>query len=210
MEPSVAYDNTQRAAAAGNTRQQVLAAASQLFLNKGFGGTTIREIAEAAGVSQETIYKTYGGKARLLKSVYDVALSGDDEDIPLAERPEALAIRAATTPDEAATAYSQLARVIAGRVDPLLRVLLGSRDADTSLSEFANTTDQERLVGARWNATHWDTLGWLRPGLTIERAAEILWALNSAEPRWLLQDRGWTEDDFADWLAEMIRHAIFA
>lgn len=60
------------------------------FLGRGFGGTTIRQVAQDAGVSQETIYKTFGGKAALLKSVYDVSLVGDEDGIPLAGRPEAL------------------------------------------------------------------------------------------------------------------------
>ena len=39
----------------------------------------LEELAEAAEVSQETIYKAFGGKAGLLKAVYDTSLAGDDE-----------------------------------------------------------------------------------------------------------------------------------
>ena len=84
------YDNSQRAVAAASTRAQVLAAAHELFLGNGFAATTIRTVAESAGVSQETIYKSFGSKAALLKSVYDVALVGDADEVPLAARPEAL------------------------------------------------------------------------------------------------------------------------
>jgi AcrR family transcriptional regulator len=206
----VAYDNSRRSAAAGTTRQQVLAAASTLFLERGFAATTIREIAQAAGVSPETIYKTYGGKAALLKSVYDVTLAGDDEHVPLSQRPEALAVRDAKDPRTAATAYSQLARLVSARVDPLLRVVLGSRDADQALGEFAKAIDNERLVGSRWYVRHWHSAGWVRSELTVNRASEVLWALNSPEPRWLLHDRGWTEEEFAHWLADLLRCAIFA
>ena len=78
------YDNSQRAVAAASTRAQVLAAAHELFLSQGFAATTIRTVAESAGVSQETIYKSFGSKAALLKAVYDVALVGDAEEVPLA------------------------------------------------------------------------------------------------------------------------------
>jgi hypothetical protein len=119
-------------------------------------------------------------------------------------------VREAKDPGAAATAYSELARLVSARVDPLLRVVLGSRDADQALGEFAKAIDNERLVGSRWYVRHWHSAGWLRSALTVNRATEILWALNSPEPRWLLHDRGWSDDEFASWLADMIRLAIFA
>ena len=167
-------------------------------------------MAESAGVSQETIYKSFGSKAALLKAVYDVALVGDAEDVPLAARPEALAVIEATTPEASAQAYAELARTIAARTDPLLRVLLRSRGSDRALEEFATITDGERLIGSRHWVGHWQAQGWLREDLTLDRAAEILWALNSPEPRWLLLDRGWSRDEFTRWLAETMRSAALA
>ena len=142
------YDNRQRQESARSTRASIIEVAKASFLARGFGGTTIRQVAEDAGVSQETIYKTFGGKAALLKSVYDVSLAGDDEEIPLAGRPEAIAVRDATSPAAAATAYAELAQLISSRIDPLLRVLLGARDTDKALAEFARTTEKERHVGS--------------------------------------------------------------
>ena len=204
------YDNSQRTASAASTRATVLGAAHDLFLTRGFAATTIRGVAESAGVSQETIYKAFGSKAALLKAVYDVALAGDAEEVPLAARPEARTVAEAATPDAAAAAFAELARIISGRTDPLLRVLLGSRGSDRTLGEFAATTDRERLVGSRHYVRHWDEKGWLRRDLTPERAAEIVWALNSPEPRWLLRDQGWSEPEFAAWLAATVRSAVLA
>jgi AcrR family transcriptional regulator len=206
----VAYDNSQRAMAAATTRAQVLAAAHELFLTKGFAGTTIRTVADSAGVSQETIYKSFGSKAALLKAVYDVALAGDAEQVPLAARPEALAVLEAATPDASVKAYAELARIISGRTDPLVRVLLRSRGSDRALEAFATTTDGERLIGARHFVSHWHSQDWLRADLTVDRAAEIVWALNSPEPRWLLLDRGWSQAEFARWIAETIQASVLA
>ena len=149
------YDNSQRSVAAASTRAQVLAAAHELFLSKGFAGTTIRTVADSAGVSQETIYKSFGSKAALLKAVYDVALAGDADEVPLAARPEALAVLEAATPEASVLAYAELARIISLRTDPLLRVLLRSRGSDRALEAFATTTDGERLVGSRHCVGHW-------------------------------------------------------
>ena len=201
---------SQRAVAAAATRARVLAGAHELFLSKGFAATTIREVAEFAGVSQETIYKSFGNKAALLKAVYDVALAGDADEVPLAARPEARAVLETTTPDASAQAYAELARIVSARTDPLLRVLLRSRGSDRALDAFATTTDGERLIGARHFVGHWHTQQWLCDDLAADRAAEIVWALNSPEPRWLLLDQGWSEVEFARWLAGMIRSAVLA
>src|SRR4051812_3313727 len=121
---AMAYDNSSRAAAAGATRTKVLAAARDAFLTSGYAGTTIRAVAEAAGVSQETVYKRFGNKARLLKDVYDVAMAGDEEPVPVADRPEARALRAATDPAGAAAAYGRLARALTERAGPVMRIVL--------------------------------------------------------------------------------------
>jgi AcrR family transcriptional regulator len=205
----MAYDNRQRQEAARTTRARIIEAAKAGFLAHGFGGTTIRQFAEDAGVSQETIYKTFGGKAALLKSVYDVTLAGDDEDIPLAGRPEAIAVRDAPSAAAAAASYAELAQLISRRIDPLLRVLLGARDTDRALAEFARTIDEERHVGSSFYVRQWERNGWLRDDITVDQAIDTVWALNSPQPRWLLLDHGWSDEQYTRWLAGLIRRTIF-
>lgn len=203
------YDNRQRHEAARTTRARIMEVAKTSFTERGFGATTIRQIAEDAEVSQETIYKTFGGKAALLKAVYDVSLAGDDDAIPLAARPEAIAVRDAHSPVQAATAYAELAQLISSRIDPLLRVFFGVRDTDQALAEFARTTEKERRVGSAFYVRRWAATGWLRHGITIDHAIDTVWALNSPQPRWLLLDHGWTDDQYTRRLASLIHHAIF-
>jgi len=49
-------------------------------------------------MSVQTVYNTVGGKAAVLKAVYDVMVAGDDEPIPIMQRPTVQAMRAATDP----------------------------------------------------------------------------------------------------------------
>lgn len=205
----MAYDNRRRQDMARATRARILSAATASFLGRSFAGTTIRQVAEDAGVSPETIYKAFGSKAALLKAVYDVALVGDDEAVPLAARPEAIAVRDAQSPGAAATAYAELAQLISSRVDPLLRVILGARDTDAALAEFAATTERERHVGSTFYVQHWADRGWLRDDISLEQAIDAVWALNSPQPRWLLLDHGWSDQEYTRWLAGLIQHAIF-
>jgi AcrR family transcriptional regulator len=205
----VPYDNRQRQETSRATRSRIMDAAKSSFIARGFGATTIRQIADDAEVSQETIYKTFGGKAALLKAVYDVSLAGDDDPIPLAGRPEAIAVHDAQNPAEAASAYAELAQLISSRIDPLLRVLLGSRDTDKALSEFASTIEKERHIGSTFFVQQWATKGWLRDDITLQYAIDTVWALNSPQPRWLLLDHGWSEEQYTRWLGSLIHNAIF-
>jgi AcrR family transcriptional regulator len=204
----MAYDNSSRAAAAGATRTKVLAAARDAFLTTGYAGTTIRAVAEAAGVSQETVYKRFGNKARLLKDVYDVAMAGDEEPVPIADRPEARALRAAAGPVEAATAYGRLARALTERAGPVMRIVLSARGGDPDLDAFVATVDAERLTGATFAVRDWAARGWLRDGLDADRARDQLWTLNSPAVWLLLGERGWSGADYEAWLAGALRALI--
>jgi AcrR family transcriptional regulator len=91
---------------------------------KGYGDTTIAGVAEAVGVFVQTIYKSFGSKATLAKRVYDVTLVGDEDSIPLAERPEIQAIIAEPEHRRKLAMYAALGRKLIERVGPLAHVLL--------------------------------------------------------------------------------------
>ena len=74
-----AYDATGRRAVAARHRQAVLTACHELLLTGGYQATTIRAVAERAGVSAELVYKAFGSKPGLMKAVYDTVLAGDDD-----------------------------------------------------------------------------------------------------------------------------------
>src|SRR5215468_8484298 len=87
------YDVSRRRAQARARRLAVVLAARGLFERDGFRPTTITAIAARAGVSAESVYKGFGSKAALAKAVFDLVIAGDDEPIPVAERPAAQAMR---------------------------------------------------------------------------------------------------------------------
>lgn len=206
----MAYDNSRRTAAAAQARHRVLLAARDCFLAQGFAATTIAAVARQAGVSPESVYKQFGGKAGLLKAVYDVAIAGDEEPVPVAQREEAQAVRTASDPSAAARAYARMATVLGRRTSPVLAVLLAARATDDQLVDLAATLDAERLAGATAVVTHWEARGWLRHGLTVASAADLVWTLISPEVRDLLTRRGWGEAAYTDWLGRAIADAVLA
>lgn len=200
------YDNTRRAEQARVTRRAVLDAARELLVDRGPAAVTMRDVATHAGVSVETVHKTFGTKAALIKDVYDVTLAGDDEPIPMIDRPEIQAVFAATVPRDKVARYAFAARLVSERVGPLLaKLLAGARGGDPGLASFRETTNQERLAGAGALVQHLAATGGLRPGADPDRARDIVWTLNSPEVYELLVgDRGWTPEQYERWLAEAL------
>jgi AcrR family transcriptional regulator len=204
------YDNRHREEQARQTRRRILQAAREVLLGRGYTAMTIAAVAEAAGVSAETVYKRFGTKAALVKEVYDVTLAGDDLPIPIPARGSWRDLLEDPSPRGKVARYAAHARQISERIAPLLDVLLaGSRAGDPDLQAFAEKIHAERLTGTTLFVTHLAESGSLRPGLDPARARDAVWVLNSPEVhRLLVTDRGWGSDDYQDWLAETISRTI--
>lgn len=205
------YDNRGRTEQARQTRQRILVAAHELLLAHGYRATTMADIGRAAGVSVETVYKAFKTKATLVKAAYDLALVGDDEPIPLAERPEYRALFTDPDPASKLRRYAAIARGISERIGPLIAVLVaGARSGgDPDLEALAATTDRERLIGATHLIAHLEATGALRPGLDPDRARDTVWTFNSPDVyRLLVLDRAWSHDDYERWLADTLTAAL--
>ena len=82
------YSTPKRDQRAAATRARILAAAETLFLRDGYARTSMKAIAELAGVSEKTMYLAFATKATLLRQVIQLTVRGDEADTPLSERPE--------------------------------------------------------------------------------------------------------------------------
>jgi AcrR family transcriptional regulator len=196
-----AYDSAGRRAAAARNRQAVLAASRELLLRQGYQATTIRAVAETAGVSPELIYKAFGSKQGLMKAVYDTVIAGDDEPVPIGQRPVIRQIWATADPHEKVRAYAAFVTDLMRRIGTMAAVLA---EADPEVAQVRTVTENERLEGVRAFAGHLAAAGWLAdadPG----RAADECWALTS--PSIYLQLTGarqWSDAAYQEWLARML------
>jgi AcrR family transcriptional regulator len=192
------------------TRQRVLGAARDLFLRRGYSGATIEAIAQRAAVSPQTVYNVIGGKAALLKAVYDVALAGDDEPVPMVERPIFAQIAAAPDAHSCLALYARVGREFFARAGPLVTVVFvegAGRDPD--LRAFIDKIEDERRAGTASLAHHVATRFGLRPGLTETEAADVLWTLTAPEVTdRFIRRRGWTLDRYERWLARTMADAL--
>jgi AcrR family transcriptional regulator len=105
------YESPLRAAQAEQTRATVVAAATRLFIERGWNGTGMRDVAREARVSVETVYANFGSKAELLKQALDVAVVGDAAPVPLADRDDFR--RLGRVLNQAAGSDPQLSQVLA-------------------------------------------------------------------------------------------------
>jgi AcrR family transcriptional regulator len=196
------YDSALRREKTRHLRAAILEACRVELERDGYGGLTVRAVAARAGASQETIYKTFGGKHGLVKALYDVTLAGDDEPVPMADRPELAAIAAEPDPRTKILGYARLARQVSERLGTITAIL-GAGGADAA--GIVAQTERERLVGMTAFVAHLAAGGHLPPGADRTRLADACWVLTSPQLyRLCTAGRGWTPDVYEEWLAGML------
>lgn len=204
------YSSRLRTQQTAAVRRRVLDAAGRLFVERGYAGTTLAAVAGASGVSVQTLYNVVGGKPALLKAVYDVTLAGDDEQVPMARRPEFVHMLEAADGHEMLARYARLGRLMGERTLPLVSTLLAqAATGDADLTSFADTIEGERARGTRAAAEHVADRFGLREGLSVQEAADVLWVLTSPEVAdRLVNRRGWGWDRTERWLATAMTDAL--
>lgn len=203
------YDSSGRQARARQTREEICDAARRLFEERGYGQTTIADIARSASVSPETIFKAFGSKSALLGAVVTAAVRGDAEGTPLRRRPEIDAIRREQDPRRQLAMYGNLLADVNPRLAPLVRVLREAASGDPDIAAALQTLNANRLDGMSEFAALLHDRGVLRSGVSTAEARDVLWTLNSPELYQLLVvERGWTARRYGRWVAQQLAAAL--
>lgn len=198
-EPTTrAYRSPRRALQAAQTRSAVVGAARTLFAERGWAATGMRDVARVAQVSVETIYGTFGGKVALLTAAIDGAVVGDDEPVPLAERPQFLALGEGELA-ERATAAAALITDIHVRTIGLQLALREGAGSEAALSALRTTQEQGR---------HSSTADGMRVVLGRAVSAheiDLFWAQTCPEVYDLLVNRSsWSVEQYQEWIRTLI------
>ena len=193
------YRSTRRDEQARETRLRIIRAARELFVAKGYGRTTLAEIAQEAGVAVETLYAAFGNKATLLRGTWDVDFRGDEEDIPLFDRAEMQAIL--DEPDLATRIRRHAAFVTATnrRTGPLTVTLEGAAASEPAAAEMLVEFGARRLDRATRYAKAAAATG--RLAVSETECRDVLFAMMDGTLwRRLVIERGWSDSRYADWL----------
>jgi AcrR family transcriptional regulator len=203
------YDASRRREQARARRLAVVLAARDLFERDGFRPTTIAAVAARAGVSAESIYKGFGTKAALAKAVFDLVIGGDDEPVPVAERPATQAMR------EEPDVRRKIAMFAAGLAQRQARsakvqiLIRDGRQVDDSLAPVWAKLADEGLTGMTMLGQHLLGTGQLRDGIGLDEVRDVLWnylAIDSYER--LVLTQGWPPERYSRWLTHAITSAI--
>ena len=200
------YSSPIRQAQAEETRTAIVTAASELFVEQGYVATTIDEIAGRAGVSRATVFNAGGGKPDLLVRAYQVAVRGNEPDIPLGEQERSRQILADTDPFQLLAGYAAVVAEAQPRIAPLYEAIRAAAHAEPDAAELWQRLTGERRYGASRVVRALNRLGPLRAGLTVERATDLLWLLNDpANYSLLVLERRWPARRFREWLTDTMQ-----
>lgn len=201
------YRSPARAAAAARTRAAIRSAAAGLFLEQGFSSTTMKAVAQRAGIGERTLYDAFPTKGRLFEHLLSVAIGGDEQPVRIADRPEFREALAQPDPHAAVRHYAAYSAAVLERAAPLITVAIESAGADPALRRIADT-------GAA--ATRANTLAFVRAlakhghvdGKATERAMAAYALVVPLVHQHLRRDVGWSARRYRAWLEEQLVRAL--
>jgi AcrR family transcriptional regulator len=211
VKPRRAYRSTKRAEQAAQTRREITHAAGALFRARGYAAVSMPLIASEAGVAVETLYRAFGSKAGLFKSVIDAAVAGGSSraEVPVEQRPAIRAVIEEPDPRRQVELYAATQPGIHRRSGPLLRALAGAAAGDPELRELWAEIEASRLAGQDRFVGMLAERGALRRGLSLDEARDQLWALCSlAIYDMLVETRGWAVERYEAWLASALQQLL--
>jgi AcrR family transcriptional regulator len=202
------YTSTLRAEQAGATRRRIRDAAAELFVERGYGRTLIRDIAEAAAVAPRTVHLAYpGGKLQIFQDALNVTVAGDEQPLSQGERMRDSGVL--DRPADLVNVLVHQSATLLERAGPLIMATVTSAGADPDMqrlaAEGAAATRANMHTVARTLADH----ALLRPGIDADHAADVLFALCSPHVHALLRtQRGWDATTYRTWLEETVHRTL--
>jgi AcrR family transcriptional regulator len=192
-------------------RAAVVDAARTLFLERGFGATTIEAISALSDVPPATVYRLFSSKRGILKALLDVSIVGDDEAVPLADRPHVRALLADSDPKNQLAGFVRITAQVNSRTAPIYRILVSAAGSEPDAAMLLDELTRQRQGGQGLIARSLARAGALRPKLRQRDAADVIHALMSPEVYGLLvRDRGWPTERYEQWLTGILTDQLLS
>ena len=186
-------------------RGAVVDAARTLFLDRGYGATTIEAISALADVPPATVYRLFSSKRGILKALLDVSIVGDDDAVALADRPPVRSLVADPDPEQQLAGFVGITAQVNSRTAPIYRILVSAASSDPDAAALLDDLTRQRQEGQALIARSLARARALRPELRERDAADVVHALMSPEVyKLLVLDRGWKPERYQRWLTEIL------
>lgn len=197
------YKSVTRQRQAEETRQRIVTAARKLLKSKGYSGMTIEAIATRAEVSVPTVYAVFGSKTGVLAELMDEVTFGPDY--------EQLVRHAVETedPHERLGFAARIARQVHDAASGTFDLMRGAGVVAPELAHLERKREAHRYDAQECMIEFISKSGRLLSGLNRQAARDILWALTGRELyRALVRERGWTSEEYEDWLGRMLEKSL--
>jgi AcrR family transcriptional regulator len=205
VNPPRRYESPRRRQQAQQTRSAILDAAQDLFTDRGYTATAMPAIAATAGVALKTVYLAFGTKAGVLHALWDVRLGGDDQPIPIVDRPWYRQLLQADDPHTLLRTAARQSRQTKDRAGAVMHIVRNAALTDPALADLWQRIETEFRTVLRGFAQRLDDLAALAPAIDVTTATDILWTLNHPDTWHLLvHSCGWTADRYEQWVGDTL------
>ena len=202
-KPTRRYDSPRRREQAAATRREILETARRLFEEQGYAATTMAAIADEAGVALKTVYVVFDTKAGVLRALWNLLLRGDDEERPIAEHAWYREVLEQPDPVQQLELNARNSRAGKVRLGSMFELIRSAAPIEPEIAELWEGIQTEYHANQRAIVQSISRKGALKPGLRIDRAADLLWAINNPDVwQLLVVRRGWSPAAYERWAAE--------
>jgi AcrR family transcriptional regulator len=194
---------SRRAEYAEATRRAIIAAARELFAERGYTATKVDEVAALARVSPATVYAVAGGKQGLLHTLVDDWTQAPEVD-------EAYrAIEDAANADAVLNIVASTCKRMRCDWGDVMKIVLATAPLDETAAATLRTATERYRAGTLLAALRLADLNALKPGVSVRDANDVLWFYFGYSGFFtLMEDNGWSADRSEAWLREMAATAV--
>jgi AcrR family transcriptional regulator len=204
--PKRRYHAPRRTAAAARTRETVVRAAKEQFEQRGWAGTTIPSIAQAAGVSVKTVEAQFRTKAVLLRLAVDYAIRGDLDPRPMPQRGPVAEMEAAPDAATMLRLHAAHLRTINERSARIAWAVEHAAAGDAAVAPLWHQMNDNRSFAVRWATDTFLSKPGRKRGLRRRNVEAIFWnALDWGTYRTLTDHAGLSPGQFERWLESLYR-----
>jgi TetR/AcrR family transcriptional regulator, regulator of autoinduction and epiphytic fitness len=201
MASTVKPPGRSRAERALRTRRRVLDCAYARFVEQGYAATTMEQISADAGVAVQTVYYTFRTKGQLLRELVERTAAGEDEPMPVMERPWMAEVLSSSSAEDALALAVEHGTEIYRNVAPLWPAVAAASGVDPEVERYWSGVAAGRRAGQGRLVARLAELGRLRKDRSQQHAADLLFVLMGHDVyRSLVRDAGWSIADYRAWL----------
>jgi AcrR family transcriptional regulator len=206
------YDATGRQAKADETRRRILEAARRQFMNRGYAGATAETIAAEAGVAAPTIYAIFQNKKRLLVSLMNVSpATGVEDHTPMLARTSIQAVAEERDQRRQLQMFAQVVAMNLSQVAGVSEIMQDAAKVEPDIDRVLQKLNKQRLEHMTVAVQQVAANGPFRDSMDETYARDTIWTLTSPDVYLLLtRDRGWSKEQYAEWLADLLIRTLLS